>query len=230
MSDAPKYDLFDVSAMTDLLARASCEIGIDLGERELGLFQEYGRELVFWNQRTNLVSLQSAEDLPVKHFADSLTAARYIADKNGSLIDIGTGAGLPGIPLKILFSDLKVTLLESSRRKVSFLKNIVRKLDLGDVRVVQGRAEQLMMAPEFRHSFDTVISRAVFKLREYLLVGEGFLSPEGVLIAMKGPGVGQELAAVDRILGDAGLKVSCYSRSHLPVTGNVRKILIYQKA
>jgi len=216
--------------MTDILLKASREIGRDLGEREVRLFQDYARELLFWNAKTNLVSLQSPLDLPVKHFVDSLTAADAIANRTGCLLDMGAGAGFPGIPLKIVFPSLNLTLLDASRKKTSFLRAVVRRLELASTTVVNQRAEILLSDETFRDRFDTVISRAALKLPEYLRLGSGFLAPGGLLVAMKGPGFEAEKEASLPLLREAGLIFSSSRDILLPLTGDFRKILIFQKA
>jgi len=225
-----KGDRNDISKMTDILLKASREIGRDLGEREVRLFQDYARELLFWNAKTNLVSLQSPLDLPVKHFVDSLTAADAIANRTGCLLDMGAGAGFPGIPLKIVFPSLNLTLLDASRKKTSFLRAVVRRLELGSTTVVNQRAEILLSDETFRDRFDTVISRAALKLPEYLRLGSGFLAPGGLLVAMKGPGFEAEKEASLPLLREAGLIFSSSRDILLPLTGDFRKILIFQKA
>lgn len=224
-----KGDSYDISKMTDVLLRASREIGWDLDGRSIRLFRDYGRELLLWNAKTNLVSLQSVLDLPVKHFVDSLTAADSIVNRTGSLLDIGAGAGFPGIPLKIVIPSLNVTLLDSSRIKTSFLKAVVRRLELKETAVVNRRAEHLLADETCRGCFDTVISRAALKLPEYLRLGSGFLAPGGLLIAMKGPGFEAEMEDSLPLLQDAGVNFSGSREIHLPVMGDFRKILIFKK-
>lgn len=218
-----------VPAMTLTLVKASCEIGISLGKREIDLFVEYYRELLFWNRKINLVSPRSLKDTAVLHFVDSLTAAEYIENKEGALIDIGSGAGFPGIPLKIIMPRLRITLLEASRRKASFLKEVTRKLGLDGVEVANARAEQLVGEDKYRGSFDVVVSRATFKLPEFIRHGAGFAAPGGILIAMKGPGVGIELKAAEATIKDRGLVFSSWRSFVLPFAGGERKLLIFQK-
>ncbi len=216
-------------AMRETLVKASREIGIELGEREISLFLAYGNELLFWNERMNLVSLKTPADLIIKHFVDSLTAAESIAKKDGTLLDVVAGAGFPGMPLKIVFDSLRVGLLEASRKKSSFLKNAVRTLGMQGVEVINARAEQLIAGPQYRGAYDTVISRATFKLADYLKVASGFLAPGGSLIAMKGPAVEAETAAARPILKELGLKPPECREIRLPVYGDLRKIIIFKK-
>lgn len=224
-----KSDSLDISKMTEILRQACRGFGVDLDAAATGRFQDYARELMLWNSKMNLVSLKSPLDLPVKHFADSLTAAACIVSRTGSLLDIGSGAGFPGIPLKIVFPSLRVTLLDSSRKKTSFLRAVLSRLELRETAVVNRRAERLPADEAYRGRFDTVISRAAFKLPEFIRLGSGFLVPGGLLIAMKGPGFEPELEAAMTLLRDGGVNLSGTREILLPFTGDFRKILIFQK-
>ncbi len=217
------------SIISRTLTEASHAIGVKLGKRHIALFEEYYRELLFWNAKINLVSVKSELDIPIKHFIDSLTPLKFVKNKNCSLLDIGTGAGFPGIPLKIAEDRLRVTLLDSSRKKVSFLKNIVRKLQLHNTTVINRRAELLMKDEAYRGIFDVIISRASFKLPQFLTIGEYFISPDGILIAMKGINIDEELGQAKEVSTQVGLKhVGCY-KIELPVTGDRRNIVVYKK-
>jgi 16S rRNA (guanine527-N7)-methyltransferase len=214
-----------------ILTEAAGALGIILGERERALFSLYHEELIAWNKKINLLSVKSPEEIAIKHFVDSLTPLPFIENKESKVLDIGTGAGLPGIPLKIAFDSLKLTLLESSRKKASFLKHIVRTLGLGETAVIQERAEEVMRKEIYCHAFDLVISRAVFKLPQFLPMGAFFLSPGGTMIAMKGPNIkGEELKEAATTSEKTGLIcVDCHDVK-LPITGDLRKIMIYKKS
>ncbi len=211
----------------DVLAGAAGEIGIPLSGHELDLLMEYSRELLLWNEKMSLVSLKSPLDI-IKHLIDSLAPARLI--KNGQkLLDIGTGAGLPGIPLKITRESLRVTLLDSSRKKTSFLKSVIRKLGLRDISVVNDRAESLTLEKHYRGSFDIVISRAAFKIPYFLTVGEPFLSDGGILIAMKGKNADNELEEAAGAIRKTGLALTGSHEIELPIKGESRKLLCFTK-
>ena len=203
-------------------------MGIALGKGELSLFAAYYGELLAWNSKINLVSVKSDRDIIIKHFIDSLTLLPYIRDNTCRVLDIGSGAGFPGIPLKIAVNSLKVFLLESSRKKSSFLKHVIRSLDLTNTVVIHNRAE-LLMDEAYRGFFQIVTSRATFKLPQFLRMGAFFLAPRGSLIAMKGNKSDQELTEADEMSYNLGLK---YIGSHdltLPITGDFRRIIIYEK-
>ncbi|MDI6776414.1 MAG: 16S rRNA (guanine(527)-N(7))-methyltransferase RsmG [Syntrophales bacterium] len=213
-----------------ILSEAAGAIGITLGERERILFSSYHRELLAWNKKINLVSVKSPDEIIIKHFVDSLTPVPFIKNRDSKVLDIGTGAGFPGIPLKIAIDSLKVCLLEVSRKKASFLKHIVRTLSLEETTIIQERVEEVMEREIYRHVFDVVISRATFKLSQFLSMGAFFLSRDGILIAMKGPNIkGEELRDAAATSEKLGLTcVGCHDL-RLPIIGDLRKIMIYKK-
>lgn len=169
------------------------QLGITLNDRQLTQFDLYRNELLQWNTKTNLISENSSREIISRHFLDSLTAWHFIDTPNARMIDVGCGAGFPGIPLKIAFPSLDLYLLEANRKKVSFLKHIIRLLNIPPVHVVHDRVENIMMTVSWKEKFDILISRATFKLPELLPQGEFFLVPEGRIIVLKGPDVEEEI-------------------------------------
>ena len=175
-----------------LLGQAARELGIELSTLQMEQFDLYQKELLQWNAKTNLISEKSAQEIVSRHFLDSLTALQFIDNHAGRIIDIGSGAGFPGIPLKIVCPDLQLYLMESNRKKVSFLKHIIRLLNFTETFVLHERAENLIKNNKWKDFFDVVISRAAFKLPEFLSLGAFFLAPQGKLIALKGRDVENE--------------------------------------
>jgi 16S rRNA (guanine527-N7)-methyltransferase len=167
-------------------------LGLVLNEIQLAQFDTYRNELLQWNEKTNLISENSSQEIISRHFLDSLTAWQFIQKPNARMIDVGCGAGFPGIPLKIALPSLELYLLESNRKKVSFLKHIIRLLNISTAHVLHDRAENIIQTDSWKEKFDIVISRATFKLDRLLALSEFFLAPEGRLIALKGPNVSQE--------------------------------------
>jgi 16S rRNA (guanine527-N7)-methyltransferase len=213
----------------DILAEASGKINVPLGDGERTLFTKYYEELIFWNKSISLVSVKSPLDIPIKHFIDSLTVLHFIQRKSSRLLDLGSGAGFPGIPLKIVVKPLKLTLVESSRKKASFLKNVARKLDLDDITIINERVESIMGEKDHRGSYDIVISRATFKLPELIDKGEPFLSSGGTLIAMKGKNTDIELRESSGLALKKGLALHECHDIELPITGHKRKLLLFKK-
>jgi 16S rRNA (guanine527-N7)-methyltransferase len=210
-----------------ILMKAAGEMGLSLTEKQLALFETYRETLLLWNSKMNLVSLQSDLDLPVRHFIDSLTLLPYLPAVPVSVLDIGSGAGFPAIPIKIVRTDLHMTLLEASRKKSSFLKEVVRKLGLQGISVLNSRLEELLRKDP-TPSFDLIVSRATLKLPDLVAQGLPLLKDGGFLAAMKGPGVEEERAALDSLKNICFRIVGNYSFA-LPLTGDHRNILLVDK-
>lgn len=180
-------------------------LGATLSPEQVEQFIHYQELLLAWNERMNLTAVRDPAEIRVRHFLDSLSCARVMGDLNGrSLIDVGTGAGFPGLPLKILFPTLRLTLVESVAKKGQFLQAVVDALSLKDVTILAERAELLGQLPQHRQQYDWATARAVAELRvlaEYLLP---LCRVGGQMLAQKGDGVHQELqnaATALRLLG-----------------------------
>jgi 16S rRNA (guanine527-N7)-methyltransferase len=211
------------------LSEGAAAIGVPLGKTELGLFAVYHREILLWNRWINLISERSEQEIVLRHFLDSLSAAPFIDRFDGTLIDLGSGGGFPGIPLRIALTGLHVTLVESSRKKTSFLAHIIRTLGLNHVTLVKERTEVLVDRKEYAGSFDTVISRAAFKLPELIRIASFFLKPDALLIAMKGPSLQEEMDGAKRILTSCGMALHTCREIHLPFNDISRKIVSYRR-
>jgi len=213
-----------------LLQEGARLLGIDLNDQQLALFDLYQNELLKWNAKTNLISEKTAGEIVTRHFLDSLSAAKFIPLPNARVVDIGCGAGFPGIPLKIAMPSIQLYLLETNRKKVSFLKHIIRLLALQDAFTLHDRTENIVRTDDWREKFDIVISRASLKLPDLLPLGTYFLTPDGLLITLKGPSVQDELdAALTR--GNASKLYQVYQHDiNMTLLGPPRKIIIVQKA
>lgn len=209
----------------DMLVRSAREIGVDLPSTVADRFEAYRRELLLWNSRMSLISARSERDIVIGHFIDSLTIVSCVKDGPQRLIDLGSGAGFPAIPLALVFDELRVTLVEASRKKVSFLKSVVRLLSLSTVTVIRERTESLMQQDPLRNAFDLVTSRAAFHLPELLRMADYFLSEDGRLIVMKGRTADRDRAVEDRY----GFALSERMDRVLPGTGRKRTILVYSR-
>jgi 16S rRNA (guanine527-N7)-methyltransferase len=191
----------------ELLARGVIELGVDLDQPQLDRFETYHRELVNWNQRMNLTAIIRYEEVQVKHFLDSLTLCLAVpaGEIAGSrVIDVGAGAGLPGIPLKIAFPDIGLTLLESVGKKTRFLRHLVETLGLENVDIHTGRAEELARLPGLREGFDLALARGVARLPALLEYTLPFCKAGGRMVAWKHGGIEPELADAAAALGVLG--------------------------
>lgn len=213
-----------------LLQEGASLLGLRFEEKQLAQFEIYQNELIQWNAKTNLISGKTVGDIPKRHFLDSLTAARYIANQNSRLIDIGCGAGFPGIPLKIALPSLKLYLLETNRKKISFLKNLLRLLNLADAFTLHDRTETLVRTNTWREKFDVAVSRASLKLPDLLPLSNYFLVPGGLLITLKSLDVDQELSASRAIQNESKIIKIIQHDINIPLLGPPRKIIIAEKA
>ena len=191
-----------------ILKTGARELGIDLNPHQLEQFQIYHRELIDWNKKINLTSIIESRETQIKHFLDSLTvilALRHPADIEGlSIIDIGCGAGFPGLPLKITFPSIRLTLLEASIKKTAFLKHIIRTLELEDVEVAAGRAEETAQQPQYRQCFDMVVSRAVALLPVLAELTLPFCKSSGQVVLQKKGDIRDELLRAGKAIETLG--------------------------
>ena len=212
----------------DILLTSVREMGILPADSQIDLLLRYARELMVWNEKMSLVSLKSSLDI-TKHLIDSLTPACCVTGDSMNLLDIGTGAGLPGIPLKIIKPSLRVTLVEASRKKTSFLKSVIRTLGLEDIRVVNNRIESLVSDISYKGCFDIVISRATFKIHELLTLGIPFMAEGGRVIAMKGRRANEEMIQGMDAIRKTGLTLAEHRHITLPLTGEYRTLLCFAR-
>ena len=201
--------------MQELAQHALNQLGLRLSRTQLSALSLYERELVDWNMRFNLTAIRDPHEIHIKHFLDSLTCLLALRDSGSDrLVDVGTGAGFPGIPLKIIYPKMQVTLVESVGKKAEFCRHVVNILELRGVEVVQERAEALGQNPAYREQYDWAVARAVAilpVLAEYLLplvrVGGGMLAMKGE----SGPAEAHSAERALRVLGG-------HLRQLLPVT------------
>jgi len=172
------------------------QLGVEIDAGITAQFSIHASELIKWNRKLNLTSITHPQDLAVKHFLDSLAPAHFIPD-NARMLDIGSGGGFPGIPLKILYPSLKVMLIDGTRKKVNFLKHALRTLKLESIEAHQIRAENLHEDPACVNLFDVIISRALSSLKRFVKMALPLLAKQGTLIAMKGAVNQEELDAVN---------------------------------
>ena len=203
-------------------------ISIKLEEKQIKQFYDYMNLLIEWNKKINLTAIIEPKEIILKHFVDSLTISKYINEKS-TLIDVGTGAGFPGIPLKILRNDIKITLVDSLNKRIKFLDEVIKKLNLDNIKTVHGRAEEIGRNKEYREKFDYATSRAVANtatLSEYLIP---LVKEKGKCICMKGPDIAEELENGKKAISVLGGRVIKKEEFDLPLTDIKRTILVIEK-
>jgi 16S rRNA (guanine527-N7)-methyltransferase len=199
-----------------LLAATLADWGWPLAPVQLDQFAQYAAELQRWNQYTNLTSITDTSQIYLRHFLDSLVCARSWGEPPHRLIDLGSGAGFPGLPLKLLHPALHLTLVESVGKKTAFLQHIVTQLGLHDVSILTARAEAVGRDPQQRAAYDVVTVRAVAELRVLAEYGLPLLRQGGRLLAPKGAAVDDEIAAAQHALGLLGGRLLAAEPVQLP--------------
>ena len=199
------------------------EIDISCSEGQINAFMTCLSELGKWNRAYNLTALKTDEEIIVKHFLDSLLYLRVFPEGALKLADIGSGAGFPGIPVKIIRPETDITLIESSGKKAAFLRHIIRLLKLSAINVLEQRAEAL--TEEHEKTFDVIVSRATFSIREFLKTACPYVKENGILVLSKGPKACEELKEIERSPYAAGA-VRETLKLQLPLTKAERNLII----
>jgi len=174
-----------------ILVEGARVFGIDLDEKGIEVFELYLRELFKWNQKMNLTAIRTEKGIVLKHFLDSLSVNPYLSGAC-ALLDIGSGAGFPGIPIKIVNPGLEVTLIDSVQKKVAFQRHIIRTLHLTGIEAIHGRVQDPEVTQSLKERFDVVISRAFSDLSTLLMLSQPLLKKGGKVLAMKGKREGGE--------------------------------------
>ena len=209
--------------ISSLLIEGASGLGVSLTEEHLSAFERYLDELKIWAERMNLIRRKDDREIVLKDFLDSLTIIRHLFE-SASVMDLGSGAGFPGIPAKIVRPDLKMVLLDARRKRVFFLKNLIRHLGLGQTEARwYGEGEE--MRKNLRGTFDFVISRAFGSLHKFSIAGIPYLKRGGILLAMKGKKgeaeLDKDLPALERM----GLKLAFLDGFRLPILNHERTLI-----
>ena len=220
--------------MLEKLTQGVKQLGLVLSPKQKHQFQLYYEELVEWNKKINLTAITDYEEVQLKHFLDSLTliaALRNVSwsKRSFALLDVGTGAGVPGIPMKILLPKTELVLLESVAKKTAFLQHLVTRLELDHVKVLTGRAEEIAHQPDYREKFDLVVSRALSKLATLAELTLPFCREGGLIIAPKKGAIEDELSQATKSIDLLGGRLKEVKRVDLELLKD-RSLVIIEKA
>lgn len=215
----------------ELLMQGAAEYSLMLDGTAADRLMKFKEMLLDWNRRMNLTSIENDREIYIKHFIDSFSIAPWLrpaASEGGSLIDVGTGAGFPGIPVKIACGNMDVTLLDSLEKRVGFLKAVISETGLTGIRAVHGRAEDFGVKPEHRERYGAAVARAVAPLPVLLEYCLPFVKTGGLFIAMKGE-PSPEIEASGKALDVLGGKIEEVKELVLPFSDYKRSIIIIKK-
>lgn len=214
----------------DVLIDGVGDLNLDLSDEQKSKFSIYKELLKEWNEKINITAITQDDEVDIKHFLDSLTPlVTGLFQGNKKIIDIGTGGGFPGLPLKIMNEDLQVSLLDSLNKRIIFLQEVIDQLGLKTIEAIHGRAEELSIRPEYREKYDICISRAVASLdvlSEYCIP---FVKVGGYFISMKGPEISEEIKLSKNAIKILGGKVVEEKLITIPKSDIVHSLIIIEK-
>ncbi len=216
------------------LAKGAGKLGIALNARQVKQFELYYQELIEWNKKFNLTAITDYQEVQIKHFLDSLTITlaltkEELENRDFDIIDIGTGAGFPGLPLKILLTPPKLVLVESTAKKAAFLHHIIHKLELDNVEVVNGRAEEIAHSPLYREQFALVVSRALAPLSTLVELALPFCQIGRKFVAQKKGRINQEIIEANKAIATLGGKLDQVKKIELEEFRDERYLIIIDK-
>ena len=206
----------------------SNKINVEITDEQISKYYEYMNLLLEWNEKINLTAITKEDEIILKHFIDSMTVIKYI-EKNSEIIDVGTGAGFPGIPIAIMRKDTNLTLLDSLNKRVIFLNEVSYNLNLKNIKNIHGRAEDFGQNKNERENYDIAISRAVANMTtlvEYLIP---FVKIGGYCICMKGSEIESEIEQAKYAIKELGGKIEKIDNFYLPDSNIVRNVVIIKK-
>ena len=203
---------------------------IELTDKALERFELYKNLILEWNEKMNLTAITDEYQIIMKHFIDCLEITKYM-NGNEKVIDVGTGAGFPGIVIAIYFENINITLLDSLNKRLIFLEEVVKKLSLKNVNIVHARAEEFAHKDEYRSKYDLVVSRAVANLSNLLEYDAGYLKLNGKLLLLKGDNVNDEINTSKNTFNILGCKIENIYDYEYDVNGEIfnRKVLEIKK-
>ena len=218
----------EVKEFQQKLNELSQKINIQLEEKQINQFYTYMNLLLQWNEKINLTAITDPNEIILKHFIDSITIMSYL-EKNKNIVDVGTGGGFPGIPVKIVNEKINMTLLDSLNKRINVLKEIINTLNLDNISAIHARVEEFGQNKENREKFDIATSRAVAKLNilsEYMLP---LVKVGGKCICMKGPDIDEEIEESQKAIELLGGRIDEIKKFTLPESNLERTIIVISK-
>jgi len=218
----------NIEEFSNIFIDEAKKVDIELNEKQIVLFYKYMEMLLEWNEKINLTAITEVKEIVVKHFIDSILVAKFIKPES-KIIDVGTGAGFPGIPLKIYNESYKLTLLDSLNKRTIFLQEVVKELGLENVEIIHGRAEDYAQDMKYREIYDYAISRAVAPLNILLEYLVPYTCVNGTVIAMKGNNAEEEIKNAQNAMNKLCVNIREKEKIELPDNSGERFILVFEK-
>lgn len=218
----------ELKEFNEKMVTLSKDIEIELNEKQIEQFYNYMQLLIEWNEKINLTAITEPDEIVLKHFIDSLTISRNIK-KEAKIIDVGTGAGFPGIPLKIIRDDIDIVLLDSLNKRINFLNMVIETLGLKKIKTIHGRVEDFGRNKIYREEFDVATSRAVANmsiLSEYMIP---LIKIGGKALCMKGTDLDEEIENSKKAINLLGGKIEEVEKFNLPQSDIKRCVVIIEK-
>lgn len=215
--------------MKKLIKDACSELNLEIDDYKIEQFLKYKKLIIEWNKKINLTSITEPKEIVLKHFIDCLTINKFLNFNEENIIDVGTGAGFPGLPIKIFNPNIKLTLLDALNKRINFLDIVIKQLDLKNVILKHSRAEDIAKDQDFREKFDFCLSRAVANLSvlaEYTLP---FVKCGGSIICLKGPSVLQEIEIAKNAINILGGEIEDIKESKIPFSDIIHYIVFIKK-
>lgn len=214
----------------DLLRKGAISFDLDISEEKLDVFEKYCSLILKFNEQINITAITDIDEIITKHFLDSISIYKIVPDiQNKKTIDIGSGAGFPGLPMKILFSEMDIAFVDSSKKKSEILRKICEEIEIRDYIIINDNIENISRNELHRENYDICLSRAVAQLNVLIEYSLPLLKVKGKLIAYKGPGYSKEVENATNALNKLNCKISEKAEFKLPFTDNQRSIVVVEK-
>lgn len=223
----------------EILINGLKEYGFDLSEKQLYQFDKYYEMLVEKNKVMNLTAITEYDEVVLKHFIDSLAIAEvskkqpeikgFLTESKSRFLDLGTGAGFPGIPIKIMFPEIRITLMDSLNKRICFLNEVIEKLELDHIEAVHARAEEFARRPEYREQYDLVVSRAVARMATLTEFCFSYVKVGGYFLPYKSSGANEEIQEAGKAVATLGGRIDSLEMIQLPQSDILRIIPVVKK-
>ncbi len=214
--------------LKELLIKGLTHYKTEISDTQVVQFEKYMELLKEWNKKINLTAIEDDREIVIKHFIDSVSIVPYISNEDKKIIDVGTGAGFPGIPLKIVNPKNDITLLDSLDKRIKFLNEVINSVNITQISAIHGRAEDFGANPLYREKYDIAVARAVSNLPVLLEYCLPFVKINGIFIAMKGSNT-EEFENCNKALDILGGKIEKIEKMELPFTNIERNVVVVRK-